>query len=1161
MAIPFITGQTLVINEFSSLNIDYLDEDNDASDWIELYNAGNEAINLLDYSLSDDTLDILKWKFPEILLPSKNTILVFASGKDRKELTYYNTLIEEGDNFQYALGSAAVSSNWKAIDYDASTWQNGPSGFGFGDNDDATIISDGTLSVFVRNEFNISDVSQVKELILHMDYDDGFVAYMNGVEIARANLGTPNTNVPYNQTADTYIEPLMARGNPPERFDINNVDQILKTGKNVLCIQIHNQSTTSSDLTLIPFLTLGYTSPELGGEVPDVLNLEDKVLHTNFKISADGEKIFLSNPVGVLVDQSDSIPLALSISYGREHLNLTNWQYFKEPTPDAINTTNGYDDVEITPITFSPEGGKFDGTQYVYFTTSTKSDVYYTTDGTEPDINSKKFIRPVIVDESTVIKAKVLDDNVLSLNSTTHTYIIESRDFDLPVISLSTDPYNMFDWNYGIYVMGPNAETNTPHFDANFWMDWERPIFIEYFDKSGTKVFESPGGVKIFGGWSRANDQRSMSLFARKAYGNSTFDYPFFDERENSSFASLVLRNSGNDWGSTAFRDAMMTGLVREVDLDRQAYQPTIVYINGEYWGILNLREKVNEKYLEANHPGVDSKRVDILQSDAEVVEGTNEHYLAMMDFIQRYSPAISTHYDSIKKMMDVSNFMDYQVAEIYYNNTDWPGNNIKYWRPQTVNGKWRWILYDTDFGFGIWGVGDYANNTLAFALDSNGPNWPNPPWSTYLLRRMVLNNQFKKEFINRFADRLNYNFKQDKVIHLIDSLSGNIDNEIPFHHKRWNNLWNYNSNVANMRIFASQRPSSMRNHVRSQFGLGGNVVLVVNVNDSKAGRVQVNTLNLKSFPWSGTYFLGNAVPVKAIANPGYEFSHWMGSSSLEPELDLSIPGSGKSLTAVFKSSTNPYNSIVINEINNASDSENNSGDWVELYNTTGADIDITGWTLKDDDDLNAFSFTMGTTIPKNGYLVVCRDQNNFSNVFPNVHHTVGDMQFGLSSITDMVRIYDQNETLVDSVWYWDNVPWPYAEPSQTFELVNPTRDNANGENWMASAMLGTPGTLNGVYTGIPDQILAKEEVVVSCFPNPSNGPITVRWSNNVSQQVQLIVMDVRGVKVAQLYNGKCQAGTFEEVWTPKNGAKSGIYFIQVIYENGLSKTLKVVKQ
>ncbi len=1164
LSLSHINGQNIVINEFCSLNSTLLDEDKDSPDWLELYNTSTNVISLDGWALSDDKNALYKWIFPAITLNPQQTLLILASGKDRKEIVYYNTLINQGDEFSYAVGSASIPNDWKTLSFNASSWLKGLSGFGFGDNDDATSFPNGTLSVFVRKTFTIDNLSQIKELLLHVDYDDGFVAYLNGTEIARQNMGVANTPVLYNQAATKAIEPLIIYGKAPDLFPIDDFSGVLLEGTNVLCLQVHNFNSSSSDLTLIPFLTAGYQSPVTNASVPEVLQLSDKRMHTNFKIGADGEQIYLVSPQNLIVDKTDSIALPSNISIGRKPDGTGLWYYFDEPTPGLLNTTQSFDSISAQQILFSPIGGVYASSLTVTLTAQPGDVIYYTTDGKEPTQQSLKYSQPIQIAKSTSLRAKVFTTNSLSLSPSVQTYIIENREIDLPIVSLTTDPDNLFDWNYGIYEMGDNPG-DYPYFGANFWMDWERPINIEYFDADGTKVFHSAGGTKIFGAWSRANDQKSMALYARNSYGSNSFDYPFFKERNLNKYHSLVLRNSGNDWSQTNLRDPLMTGLVNELDMERQAYQPTVVYINGEYWGILNLREKVNEDFLADHHLGVEANKLDMLEADGVAMEGSAEHYQAMMSYIASNDMTQSAVYEEVKTRMEVINYMDYQIAQIYVDNEDWPGNNIKFWRPQTDSGRWRWILFDTDFGFGIGyctlGSAGYNNNTLAFALDPNGPGWPNPPWSTLLLRSLVKNETFKSEFINRFADRINYDFEPSRVNHLIDSLKGNIAAEIPYHIDRWNHIWNWENNINVLKNFATKRPSYMRSYINSQFSLGGAVTLTVDVSDKNQGYVQVSSLIIKTYPWTGTYFKNNPVQVTAMPLPGYEFERWEGMDSNSASVLLSIPTSGRSVKAIFKKSTKDYNDVVINEINYKSVAGNDCGDWVELYNTSNSTIDLSNWIFKDSEVSHSYKIPNGTKIGPKNYLVLFEDESKFRILYPNITNAIGSFYFGLGAMEDVLCLYDSQNHLIDSLLYMADEPWPKIEEDkgETLSLINPYKNNEPYYRWEPSDTNGTPGTQNNNFVEI-NETKTLQALLVSCYPNPFTQQTTVRWQCSKPEHITVELFDYKGAKLETLFEGDCPLGSFESVWKPNSRMASGLYFARITTGDGEMALLKLVK-
>ena len=215
----------------------------------------------------------------------------------------------------------------------------------------------------------------------------------------------------------------------------------------------------------------------------------------------------------------------------------------------------------------------------------------------------------------------------------------------------------------------------------------------------------------------------------------------FFDNLDYDSFESLVLRNSGNDWESSMLRDGFITSIADDLDIDHQQYRPAILYINGDFWGIQNIREKENQHFISSHH-SISPEHIDLLDIegiyDRNIVHGTNADYQILINYLDSQNmndPIVSS---ALENWIDLESYMSYQAFQIFIDNRDWPGNNIKFWRDHRVGGKWRWILYDTDFGFGIWDPSAYTFNTLNFALDPYGPGWPNPPWSTFVFRKLI---------------------------------------------------------------------------------------------------------------------------------------------------------------------------------------------------------------------------------------------------------------------------------------------------------------------------------------------------------------------------------------------------------------------------------------
>ena len=284
--------------------------------------------------------------------------------------------------------------------------------------------------------------------------------------------------------------------------------------------------------------------------------------------------------------------------------------------------------------------------------------------------------------------------------------------------------------------------------------------------------------------YSRKNDQKSMARHARKSYGEKYYNAKLFDELDLTHFKAFTLRDSGNDFGGTHFRDAMITHLVAKDNVDIQAYQPTVVFLNGEYWGILNMREKLNEDYIESHYPHVSADNVDIMAAsdvtkDITASEGDDVDYNALISYVKSNDLTKDECYQYVCTLVDIDEYIEYMVSEIYGSNNDWPHNNVKIWKSKKRGGRWRWFLYDTDQCYSIWGdqSGDDKLGDCLKEKDTHGNTWAN-----VLFRNLTKNEKFRNALANRFADRMNNEFLQKNVNHLIDSLYGNIKTEIGYH-------------------------------------------------------------------------------------------------------------------------------------------------------------------------------------------------------------------------------------------------------------------------------------------------------------------------------------------------------------------------------------------
>jgi hypothetical protein len=882
-------------------------------------------------------------------------------------------------------------------------------------------------------------------------------------------------------------------------------------------------------------------------------------LHTNFKITSSGESIYLLDQSGSLIDSRSAVNLQTNISFGRKPDGATSWYYFEEPTPASANTTNEYSEVAAPPQ-FSSQGGFYSGGVSLTLTTLTVgAEIHYTTDGSVPTASSDIFTSSININQTSVVRARAFKDGLIQSAVVTNTFLINER-ATLPVVSISTNPENLWDNDFGIYVFGDSAEADFPYFGANFWQDWEKLAHIELFETNNTTAFTLDAGIKIYGGWSRGYDQKSLAVNFRDVYGASEINYQLFPNINIDKFQEFILRNGGQDWEKTLMRDGMTLSLMEDTELDILAYRPAVLFINGEYWGIQNIREKINENYIAAHHPGIDPNNIDVLQLDGwDPIAGDPNSYFEMIDYIETHNFTNQANYDYIKTQMEIDNFVKYEVAEIYFANTDWPGSNIKYWQPRTPDGIWQWILSDTDFGFGLYDDNAYQHNTLEFATEPNGPPWPNPPWSTLILRKLLPNQEFKYEFINQFADYSNSLFIADTVTARINKFKSAIEDEIPFHKTRWNQSPSeWNGFVDDLIFFAQNRLEPLRNFYVDYFNLSGLADINLNITPQGQGKIVVNNLKVDTYPWTGIYFKDVPITLKAEPEPGFHFIGWTGLTGADSSTAVITLTGDINVTAIFESDTTLAGSIVINEINYNSAPDFDPEDWVEITNTNNSTIDLSGWYFKDDDDAHIFYLPNGTLIQPNDFVILCKDTAAFKTLFPDVENYFGNFSFSLNNDGELIRLFNNNAELVDALTYDDQSPWVTAPDGTgaTLVLKDPLLDNSSAENWGASVGHGSPGAANEIATTIDDKTenkLPTEFALEQNYPNPFNPTTKIRFSipsvtlslSKGDTYVTLKVFDILGNEVATLVNEEKPAGTYEVNFNASQ-LSSGIYFYKI---------------
>lgn len=501
-----------------------------------------------------------------------------------------------------------------------------------------------------------------------------------------------------------------------------------------------------------------------------------------------------------------------------------------------------------------------------------------------------------------------------------------SFNYTLPIFSIGIDSETLYNYENGLWVAGrtfdewrlenPSIDAiyNTP---ANYLLsgsESEREISLNVF-YNNNEIVAQRAGMRLHGNSTRSNPNKSVRFYAKSAYGKSSINYPLFDDYPITKYKRIILRNSGSDSYTTMMLDGFLQSSVKHLGFDTQEYQPVVAFLNGEYHGLFNLRERFDEKYFEEVY-GVEEDDLDFYENVYLVSNGDLVFYEDLIQFLEQNSFQEDENFNLLNEKVDFKNFTDYYVSQIYFGNSDWPHNNNEYWRkrveytpdaPYGHDGRLRWVLKDLDLSYDSYSV---SNNSLE---DAFGLTIHNDSKHTILINKATENENYKNYFISRFADLLNTTFLSNRMINYIESNANRIEPEMPEHILRWNtisdmNTWNHH--VDRLKIYANERPSYQKQHIVDFFNLNGTFQLSTNVNNTAEGFIKVNSIEINNSTvgidgdystWSGDYFQGIPVTLQAVALPGYSFSHWTGDiESNEPEITINR-NENTNITAVFE--------------------------------------------------------------------------------------------------------------------------------------------------------------------------------------------------------------------------------------------------------------------
>jgi hypothetical protein len=570
-------------------------------------------------------------------------------------------------------------------------------------------------------------------------------------------------------------------------------------------------------------------------------------LHTNFSISSSGENLFLSFNE-TIIHTVPSIVLMTNESYGLFPDASSFFTIFKTPTPNSSNNNS----VPKTSIFFSHQGGYYP--QIIDLEISKNQNngtLYYSIDGSAPDTNSIKYTQSIHLDKNSisqnninqiqispnnfyypesqdkvpkiiVIRAAVFDESGIQISDvSTNSYFIKELGMhipELPTISLCGDYSDFFDDSNGILVPGVYFDYSEPFWTGNYYqrgIEWEKPVNFEFFENQNNYINQICG-LRTHGGNGRRYPQKGLRLYSRSEYGVSKLNHRIFNDKSIKHFKRLVLKPKSTSWSEAGIEDHLTAKLASLLNIDYVSSKPIVLYLNGEYWGVYYLQERIDQHYIENNY-AIHRDCVYIVENwYGESSSGINQEFMELYEFIENNNLEVNSNYQWVSEKIDIDNFIDYQLFEIFIANFDWPANNMKCWKSSCDNSKWRWIFYDGDGA-----IINYEFDGFSHALSTDNNVWSTNSQSTLFLRKLLENKDFQIKFFNRLEYLLNNQYAFHSTSNYFYDILNKIDYELVNQTERFKFPKSVEYQIQQITIindFLTNRPCVMVDQVKNDF-------------------------------------------------------------------------------------------------------------------------------------------------------------------------------------------------------------------------------------------------------------------------------------------------------------------------------------------------------
>ena len=756
-----VSGGALVISEVMADALTGLrDEDDELSDWVEIYNTTGSPVSLENYALSDNESKPLKWRFPKgASIPAHGYYVVFCSGKDKVEAA---TGVPHTNFRLSAEKETIILADSRGHVVDRVMIDNLPEDCSFGRNEN------GGMQVFQTATPGLPNNQQ-------------------GFYQMDKNLRAINKS-------GVYISEVMASNDSVATYPGADYTD---------WIELYNSGSQSVDLSgygLSDRLKRGrkWQFPKgtlIGpGEYKVVLcdgtSVTDSsgIIHAGIKINRTAcETLVLTDPEGRILDKMILPVQRTNISYGRT-TGMSGFFYYETPTPMQMNGQGFAGYAEDPSFTLNP--GMYFSTTYVEINVPQGTQVYYTTDGSDPTESSTAYHGERLeLNFTTVLRARAFaeDPNLQGSEIITGTYFVNAY-HTLPVVSLATNPTNLWDPVNGMLADGnilKEAPGKLPFKNSTYRAVKNSgarfPVHVEMYETDGTMILNQGAQFSLMGDYSLDMPQKSMKFRAKSLYGAKTFAAALFPDREYTEYKSFVLRNSGNDSMWTRLQDGFESRLLDAygATVIHQAWRPVAVYLNGVYWGHMNLRERV-DKYFVAQHEGLgfdQADNFDILQASGSTKYGSNKEFKAMLKKIKAGDPAKNPEdLQYILDNVDVDNLFEYLALEMFVGNSDI--GNTRFYRMRSPDSKWRWIWYDADYGLFMSNFDSPKSYTKQKGMGQQNID-------NTIFRKLLSVPEYKDRFLRKLGDVFKF-LTTETMLKVLEPLVEEITPEMELHWARW---------------------------------------------------------------------------------------------------------------------------------------------------------------------------------------------------------------------------------------------------------------------------------------------------------------------------------------------------------------------------------------